>query len=135
MLNTNNPELKQIYSKLENMLDILIIDQDIQIESLTQTIEEFILGADPILYGAKKRMSELEELEEMGDLEIDEYTNLSEIVVQKEWDKYEAESKRIIYGLGFENPKLPVSVLSGGKRMILAIAKALLRKIKKPATN
>ena len=120
--------LKQIYSKLENTQDILMIDQDIQIESSTQTIEEFILGADPILYGAKKRMCELEELEEMGELEINEYTNLSEIVVQKEWDKYEAESKRIIDGLGFEDSKLPVSILSGGKRMILAIGKALLRK-------
>lgn len=120
--------LKQIYKNLENKLDILMLDQDIQIESSSQTIEEFILHADPILYRAKKRMNELEELEEMGELEIDEYTGLSEIVVQKEWDKYEAESKRIIGGLGFEEPKLQVSILSGGKRMILAIGKALLRK-------
>jgi ATP-binding cassette, subfamily F, member 1 len=120
--------LKQIYSNLENKLDILMLDQDIQIESSSQTIEEFILHADPILYDSKKRMCELEELEEMGEYEIDEYTGLSEIVVQKEWDKYEAESKRIIVGLGFEESKIPVSILSGGKRMILAIGKALLRK-------
>lgn len=120
--------LKQIYSNLENKLDILMLDQDIQIESISQTIEEFILNADTILYDAKKRMDLLEELEEMCEIDTEEYTNLSEIIVQKEWDKYEAESKRILDGLGFTDPKLPVSILSGGKRMILSIGKALLRK-------
>jgi ATP-binding cassette subfamily F protein 1 len=105
-----------------------MIDQDIQIESSDQKISEFILGADPILWEGKKRMDELEKIEEMGDIESDEYNRLSELVYSREWDKYVAESKRIIDGLGFENHNLPVSILSGGKRMILAIAKALLRK-------
>jgi len=120
--------LKQIYSKLIDKIDILMLDQDIQIESGSETIQEFILNADPVLYKSKKRMDKLEELEEMNDLEAEEYEKLSEIVYQREWDKYEAESKRIVNGLGFTNPNLPVSILSGGKRMILAIGKALLRK-------
>jgi ATP-binding cassette subfamily F protein 1 len=120
--------LKQIYLQLESKLDILMIDQDIQIESTTQTISEFILGADPVLYTSKKRMDQLEKLNELNQTQSDEYSKLSEIVYSKEWDKYEAESQRIINGLGFTNSDIPVSILSGGKRMILAIGKALLRK-------
>jgi ATP-binding cassette subfamily F protein 1 len=113
---------------LKNNFDVLMLDQDIIIESESETIEEFILNADPLLNKYKKRMDELELLNELNDDETEEYNKLSEIIYQKEWDKYEAESKRIINGLGFENPTLPVNILSGGKRMILAIGKALLRK-------
>ena len=120
--------LKQIYSKLKDKLDILMIDQDIEIESPNQTINQFILTADLPLYSAKMQMDELEKKEELTDVETEQYNELSEQVYQKEWDKYEAESKRITNGLGFTNPNLPVSILSGGKRMILAIGKALLRK-------
>lgn len=120
--------LKQIYSKLQSECDILMLDQDISIESSEQTINEFILGADMELYMCKKEMNLLEEKDELNDIETDEYNKLSELVYQKEWDKYEAESKRIINGLGFTNPETPVSILSGGKRMILALGKALLRK-------
>ena len=120
--------LKQIYSNLVNKMDILMLDQDIQLESTEQTICQFILGADSQLYDVKKRIDELEQKEEMNDNENDEYLRLSEIIYQKEWDKYEAESKRIINGLGFTDSSIPVSILSGGKRMILAIGKALLRK-------
>ena len=120
--------LKNIYHKLNEKIDILMIDQDIQIDSSFETIEEFILNADQVLYDAKKRMDKLEELEEMNENESKEYDELSQIIIEKEWDKFEAESKRIIDGLGFSNPKVPVSILSGGKRMILAIGKALLRK-------
>jgi ATP-binding cassette subfamily F protein 1 len=120
--------LKKIFEELKDKLDILMIDQDIELESDNQTIEEFILKADPELFYSKKRMDELEKIEELSDEESDEYNILSDILCQKEWDKFEAESKRIINGLGFENPKCLVSILSGGKRMILAIGKALLRK-------
>jgi ATPase subunit of ABC transporter with duplicated ATPase domains len=92
------------------------------------SIEEFILDADPILHISKKRMNILEQKEELNDNETEEYNKLAEYIYQKEWDKYEAEAKRIINGLGFINMELPVSILSGGKRMILAIGKALLRK-------
>ena len=45
-------------------------------------------------------------------------------------DKYEAESKKILQGLGFMNIDEKVSILSGGWRMRLALGKALLRKPK-----
>ena len=120
--------LKQIYSKLQSQLDILMLDQDIKIESSEQKVSEFILGADNVLYSAKKQLDKLEEKEELDEIEMDEYNKLSELVYQKEWDKYEAESKRIISGLGFTNPEQLTNILSGGKRMILALGKALLRK-------
>lgn len=120
--------LKYIYSKIESRLDVLMIEQDIQIESTTQKISEFIMCADISLYNGYKKMNELEKIEEMNNNELDEYNKLSELLYAKEWDKYVAESKRIIDGLGFINSDLPVSILSGGKRMILALAQALLRK-------
>ena len=120
--------LKQIYLNLMGKNDVLMLDQDIQLESVEQTISQFILDADSELYKAKKRMDELEQKEEINDDKNNEYLELSKIVYQKEWDKYEAESKRIINGLGFIDSSIPVSILSGGKRMILAIGKALLRK-------
>lgn len=120
--------LKEIYSKIQFKTDVLMLDQDIQIESTEQKISEFILDADIELHNNKKRMEQLEKIEEMSDKESEEYEKLSELVYLKEWDKYESESKRILDGLGFKNPDIPVSILSGGKRMILAIGKALLRK-------
>ena len=83
--------LKYIHSKIESKLDILMIEQDIQIESSEEKISEFILRADLTLFEAKKRMDELEKIEEMGDDESDEYNKLSEIVYSREWDKYKAE--------------------------------------------
>lgn len=120
--------LKQIYLELVNKIDILMIEQDIILESPNQKICDFILGADEILYSSKKRMNELEKMEEMNSMELEEYEMHSKICYEKEWDKYEADSKRIINGLGFNDPNLFVNILSGGKRMILAIGKALLRK-------
>ena len=120
--------LKQIYLELVDKIDILMIEQDIILESPNQKICDFILEADEILYNSKKRMNELEKLEEMNSIEMEEYEKHSNICYEKEWDKYEADSKRIINGLGFNEPNKFVNILSGGKRMILAIGKALLRK-------
>ena len=120
--------LKQIYLKMIDKVDILMIDQDIILESPNQKICDFILEADEILYNSKKRMNELEKLEEMNSKEMEEYEKHSNICYEKEWEKYEADSKRIINGLGFNEPNKFVNILSGGKRMILAIGKALLRK-------
>ena len=121
--------LKSINLKLQNKLDILMIDQDIEINlEENQKISEFILDADIILNETRKRVIILENKNNLDEKELDEYNKLSEIMYQKEWDKYEAESKKIINGLGFLNAETKVNILSGGKRMLLAIGKALLRK-------
>ncbi len=121
--------LKKIYNELKDKQDILMIDQDIEIETTEQTIQEFILNADIDLHMKKKRLDVLCALPELEDDQMDEYNELSEFVYEvKQWDKYEAESNKILHGIGFNEPKSPVNILSGGKRMLLAIGRALLRK-------
>jgi ATP-binding cassette subfamily F protein 1 len=119
--------LKYLYEKIKDNNDILMIDQDIFIES-DQTIKDFILDAKIELHNKYKRMLYFENKEELNDDESIEYNELSEYVYSNEWDKYEAESKKILDGLGFKNITNLVSILSGGWRMRLAIGKALLRK-------
>ena len=118
--------MKEIYDLIKDKVETLILDQDIEIESSSQTVSEFILCADLELYKSKKMMDELEEQDELDQTQLEYYTQLGEILSQKSWDKYKAESTKIITGLGFE-PDTFVSILSGGKRMILALGKALLR--------
>jgi ATP-binding cassette, subfamily F, member 1 len=120
--------LKYIFNKLKDNLDILMIDQDIEIESNEERVCDFILNADPELYKKYQEIVILENKEELNDDETEKYQELSEYVYQKGWDRYEAESKKILNGLGFINPNIKVSILSGGWRMRLALGKALLRR-------
>ena len=62
------------------------------------------------------------------DQENEDYIQLTEYLFENSWDTYEAESKKILNGLGFIKIEENVSVLSGGWRMRLALGKALLRK-------
>jgi len=127
--------LKKIYETILNknlknidtIIDILMIDQDIEIEDKDSNIFDFILNANEILNKNYKIMKELENKENLSDEESILYNNTSEYVYNHEWDKYEAESKKILFGLGFNNIEKKVSILSGGWRMRLALGKALLR--------
>jgi ATP-binding cassette subfamily F protein 1 len=120
--------VKYVYEKIKNIHDVLLIDQDIEIESVGQTIKDFILDANYDLHEKYKQMKELEMLEELNEEQNELYAELGEYVYSNEWDKYEAESNKILDGLGFKNTDAPVNLLSGGWRMRLAIGKALLRK-------
>jgi ATPase subunit of ABC transporter with duplicated ATPase domains len=119
--------LKYVYEKIKDKIDILMIEQDIDISDNSLTIENFILYADKDLYENYKIMKELELKEELNDSENNLYNNAAQYCYQKGWDKYEAESKRILNGLGFLNKDLNIKILSGGWRMRLALGKALLR--------
>ena len=120
--------LNFLYKKLYKTNNILMIEQDIKIENDNQEINDFILNADIELYSKYKIMKLLEEKDELTDNEIDIYNNISEYVYSKKWDEYEAESKKILCGLGFVDNIQNVSLLSGGWRMRLALGKALLMK-------
>lgn len=119
--------LKNIYNELYKNIDILILEQDIKVDNNEQQIYDFILEADFELYTNYKKMKSLEDLEELSDEHNDLYNEVSEYVCSKKWDSYEAESKKILSGLGFNNIYEKVSILSGGWRMRLALGKALLR--------
>ena len=119
--------LKYLYEKLKDSCDILMIDQEIKIESTEQTIGDFILYAKSELYEKYKQMHELEKLDELSDEQNDSYKILSEYVYSHEWDKYHAKSQQILHGLDLAskiNDK--VSILSGGWRTRLALGRSLL---------
>jgi ATP-binding cassette subfamily F protein 1 len=128
--------LKNIYeniinknlTNIDNLIDVLMIDQDIEIDDEHDNILNFILNANITLNKNYKLMKDLEKKDNLSDEESNLYNNISEYVYNNEWDKYESESKKILFGLGFIDLEKKVSILSGGWRMRLALGKALLRK-------
>ena len=119
--------LKYLYEDMKDKQDILMIEQDIIIENLEETIAEFILNANKTLYEKYKEFT-IYENKDLNEEEIEKYNELSEYLNINEWEKYNAETNRILNGLGFKNYNNKVNNLSGGWRMKLALGKALLRK-------
>jgi ATP-binding cassette subfamily F protein 1 len=116
-----------LYDKLKHNNNVLIVEQDVVLSSLDQTVEDFILSADLELYEKYKQMVMLEEKDDLTDEEHSLYEELSEYVYSKQWDSYQAESFKILNGLGFTKGQV-VNSLSGGWRVRLALGKALLCK-------
>lgn len=117
--------LNYLYSKLSNDYDVLLIEQDIKINS-TQTINQFILNAKPQLYENFIKLQKLEQMTNLSDLEYKEMIEISNILNENSWSQYESKAKKILHGLGFVDFNLNVELLSGGWRMRLALGKALL---------
>jgi ATP-binding cassette subfamily F protein 1 len=119
--------LNYIYTKLKDSVDILLIEQDIKINN-GETIYDFILNANKELRDAHTEYEILAQREELTDEQFSKITKLQEYLNQYNWAGYQSEAKQILYGLGFTDSGSPVSLLSGGWRMRLALGKALLRK-------
>lgn len=120
--------LKYLYEKMKNTHDILMIDQDVQIDNINQTVKDFILDANKELYTKFKQMTELENLDFLNEDQEKVYNELSSDVYNSDWDKYSSEADKILYGLGFFEPNQLSTYLSGGWRMRLALGRALLYK-------
>jgi ATP-binding cassette subfamily F protein 1 len=119
--------LNFIYEKLKDTTDILLIEQDIQIES-EQNIYDFMLDANKDLHNKYVRYHSLEHLDNPTDEEFNEITQIQEYLNQHDWYSFIADAKKILNGLGFLEINNSVKLLSGGWQMRLALAKLLLRK-------
>jgi ATP-binding cassette subfamily F protein 1 len=104
-----------------------VVDQHIQIDDEKQTVIDYMLRADPLVYQINKQVLELES-KEMTDQELELYTELTSSSEYSSYSAYLSESKKILKGLGIVNYEYPVSFYSGGWRMRLTIARSLISK-------
>jgi ATP-binding cassette subfamily F protein 3 len=110
-------------------LDNYYVDQNIVIESNTQTVLDFMLRANLKIYEINKKVIELEgKLEESNNIEFETYKELINTNEYLEYNVYISESKKILDGLGITKHDALIYKFSGGWRMRLAIARALISK-------
>lgn len=119
--------LKLIYEKVKEYEDVLIIEQDIEIQS-NSNVKDFLLQSNHTSYNAYKKLELLENTEvDLTDEEVEEMEKLADTLKSENWSKFVSEAQIILDGLGF-NESDNVSALSGGWRMKLALGRALLNK-------
>ena len=73
------------------------------------------------------RQAALEEIEEMSDGELEEYTAIGDQLASMKADTDPPKARRILHGLGFSTAQMdgPLSALSGGWRARVALAQGL----------
>jgi ATP-binding cassette subfamily F protein 1 len=120
--------LNHIITHLPENIQAYMVDQHIEIESQEQTVLDFMLRADQKIYQTNQKVIELESKDEMTDKEMEAYGELTDSAEYAEYERYVAESKRILKGLGIIEYDNKVCNYSGGWRMRLAIAKSLITK-------
>lgn len=119
--------INEIVSHL-NDVNYLFLQQDITINE-NQSCLKFLLEADTKNYTNYLRLEELSLIDELSDVELEEYNVISDELKNFSWGVFESEAKKILKGLGFINPETKLtSELSGGWRMRLALGKSLLMK-------
>ena len=117
--------LNYIRDNLPPYVQQYMVNQHIVFEE-SENVLDFMLKADINVYLTNQKVSELEAIDEMNDEELDEYNKLTESEAYAYYDKYLALSKRILNGLGITDYEILVKTYSGGWRMRLSIAKALI---------
>lgn len=111
--------INEIIKHLDSV-DYLLLQQDITIEE-NETCLDFLLKVHPG-FELNKILLAYEDIDD-----IEEYESIVSQLEFMEWDKFESEAKRILAGLSFINPETTLTQnLSGGWRMRLALAKALI---------
>lgn len=103
-----------IYVKQEHLLDKTI------------SILEYVLEVNPQLIEKKKRLTELEEKDDIDDDEMQEMYDLADDI-DRDFSMAKAKGKKILSGLGFTNNDIDKSVssFSGGWQMRVYLARAL----------
>lgn len=104
----------------------LLVAQEVQATEVS--VWDTVLMTHATLYSAKKQIETLETLDEMTDDQLELYNTLQEQWSANGYDACESDLHRILNGLGFNDPGLPVSSFSGGWRMRIALASALFVK-------
>jgi ATPase subunit of ABC transporter with duplicated ATPase domains len=120
--------LNYIIEHLPPNVPAYMVDQHIVFDSADQTVLDFMLRANAVIYNTNRRVNELEGFEDPTDEQMDELNELYDSVEYDSYSKYVGESQKILKGLGITDYSTPVSLYSGGWRMRLAIAKALIVK-------
>lgn len=122
--------LNKIYDELQkkqyDTSYMVYIQQDIIIDDNTDTILTYILKADIELYNNKMRYTYLIEKENITDEESVEINTLSTYLTITSWEKYYIKAHKVLHGLGILNVHRLIIEMSGGWKMRIAIAKALL---------
>lgn len=118
---------KYIYEKIKDTEDVLLINQHIHIENEEETVYEYVLKANEEMHDKYLELLKLEEKEELDNRELILYEELSEYLTMNEWDKFNAEAKKILYGMGFEDINKKIKNFSGGWQVRSNICRSLLR--------
>ena len=118
--------LNYIYEhKLLDNYEKYIVNQHIKYESEEQTVLDFMLQTNMNVYNINKKISSLDIENENNDNLI-EYQTLIQTPEYEFYDKYLSDCKRILNGLSIINHDDKISTYSGGWKMKLSIAKALI---------
>ena len=119
--------MNYIYEKIKSNVDVLYITQtDIIIDNCN--VYDYMLMADKKLYEMFIKHAELEKISDFTDDTLKKYNDLSIDLKTLCFDKYKANIKKILNGLGFcdSDNNLQINSLSGGQHAKLSLCKALL---------
>ena len=108
--------------------ETVYVQQDVTIEETDETIFRFLLKTRADLYKASIRLAELENIETMSDEESDEYNKIIDLLAAEKWDSYKSAIHSVTFGLGIHDLDRQMNILSGGWKVRVALARALIIK-------
>lgn len=106
--------------------DVFYVGQEFNYDK-DKTIFHIVLDANQ---KRAKLLKRLEELNNMDDMDLEEYNKITDILKQNNYTKDESIIRKILYGLGFslDQQNLSFSHFSGGWKMRVALARGLYMK-------